>query len=102
MNQTSKLDYLFDVSIKTLYLAGRLLQESGNFEQVPGWLVDILKVSGSALGIILENQCIVQFFPWLNRSVKPIPWRSPLMCFGAPAKTHLQIGIFPAICSTVR
>ena len=61
MNQTSKLDYLFDVSIKTLYLAGRLLQESGNFEQVPSWLVDILKVSGSALGIILENQCIVHF-----------------------------------------
>ncbi|GAB6273320.1 MAG: hypothetical protein STSR0004_01830 [Peptococcaceae bacterium] len=61
MNQTSKLDYLFDVSIKTLYLAGRILQESGNFEQVPGWLVDILKVSGSALGIILEKQCIVHF-----------------------------------------
>jgi K+-sensing histidine kinase KdpD len=61
MNQTSKLDYLFDISIKTLYLAGKLLQESGNFEQVPGWLVDILKVSGSALGITLENQCIVHF-----------------------------------------
>ncbi len=61
MNQISKLDYPFDISIKMLYLAGKLLQEHGNFERVPGWLVETLEVSGSALGVIVAKQCIVHF-----------------------------------------
>lgn len=61
MNQTSKLDYPFDISIKMLYLAGKLLQEHGNFEQVPGWLIETLDVNSSAVGIIVGKQCIVHF-----------------------------------------
>lgn len=61
MNQISKFDYPFDISIKMLYLAGKLLQERGNFERVPGWLAESLGVSGSALGIIVAKQCIVYF-----------------------------------------
>jgi len=57
----SKIDYLFDVSIKTLYFAGKLLQERGNFERVPGWLAETLGVNGSALGIVAAQQCKVYF-----------------------------------------
>jgi K+-sensing histidine kinase KdpD len=61
MNQISKLDYPFDISIKMLYLAGKLLQEQGNFERIPGWLVETLDINSSALGIKMEKHCIVHF-----------------------------------------
>jgi len=59
MNQFSKSD--FDASIKMLYLAGKLFQERGNLEKVPGWLVDTLGISSSALGIFTEKQCVIHF-----------------------------------------
>ncbi|NHM28682.1 hypothetical protein G7K71_17265 [Desulfofundulus sp. TPOSR] len=61
MKQISKFDYPLDISIKMLYLAGKIIQERGNFERVPGWLAETLGVSGSALGIIVAKQCIVYF-----------------------------------------
>ncbi len=61
MKQISKFDYPLDISIKMLYLAGKIIQERGNFERVPGWIAETLGVSGSALGIIVANQCIVYF-----------------------------------------
>lgn len=61
MNQITKLDHSLDLSIKMLYLAGKLLQEHGNFDRVPGWLVEALNVDGAALGIMAAKQCIVHF-----------------------------------------
>lgn len=61
MNQTLKLDYPSDISIKMLYLAGKLLYEQGNFERIPGWLVEALDINSAALGIMLGKHCIVHF-----------------------------------------
>ncbi|MDD4236985.1 MAG: ATP-binding protein [Desulfotomaculaceae bacterium] len=56
-----KIDYLFDISIKMLYFAGRLLQEHSNFNWVPGWLVSNLGINGCAIGINVEKRCMVYF-----------------------------------------
>lgn len=63
MNQKkhSKLDYPIDISIKILYFAGKLLQEHGNFNWVPSWIVGTLGVNGAALGIIKAQRGIVYF-----------------------------------------
>ncbi|WP_027356994.1 sensor histidine kinase [Desulfofundulus thermocisternus] len=59
--QILKPDYLLDICIKMLYLAGRIVREKGNFERVPRWLAEILGASGSALGIVVARQCLVYF-----------------------------------------
>lgn len=62
MNQNnSKLDYPIDMPVKMLYFAGKFLQEHGNLNWVPGWLVGTLGFSGSALGIITGQKCIIYF-----------------------------------------
>lgn len=77
MNQNSKLDYPFDISIKMLYLAGKLLNEQGNFERIPGWLVETLDINNSALGIMAENYCIVHFAQ-VDQETKTDPIEVPL------------------------
>jgi hypothetical protein len=61
MNKFSKLDYPFDISIKMLYLAGKLLQEQGNFERIPGWLIETMDINNAALGTRVDKHCIVYF-----------------------------------------
>lgn len=63
MNEKSclKLDDQIDNSNKTTYFAGRLLQEQGNLNWVPGWLVGMPGINGSALGINWGQQCKVYF-----------------------------------------
>jgi len=61
MNQKSysKLNYPIDINI--LHFTGKLLQENGNFDWVPGWLVAALGVDSCAVGVNMGKQCIVHF-----------------------------------------
>lgn len=61
MNKIPKLDYPFDISIKVLYLAGKLLQEQDNFDRIPGWLVETMDINNAALGIRVDKHCMVYF-----------------------------------------
>ena len=63
MNEKSclKIDDHINISNKTMYFAGRLLQEQGNLNWVPGWLVGTPGINGSALGINWGQQCKVYF-----------------------------------------
>ncbi|MFX4262128.1 sensor histidine kinase [Pelotomaculum propionicicum] len=61
MNKISKIDYPFDISIKMLYLAGKILQEQGNFERIPNWLVETMGINNAAMGIRMEKHFIVYF-----------------------------------------
>jgi len=49
------------VDINMLYLAGKLLQEQGSFNWVPGWLVGTLGLNVCAIGITVARQCVVHF-----------------------------------------
>ncbi|MTI84661.1 MAG: hypothetical protein FH756_12315 [Firmicutes bacterium] len=59
MNQKtySKLNYPIDINI--LHFAGKLLQENGNFNWVPGWLIAALGVDMCAVGVNMAKQCVV-------------------------------------------
>ena len=61
MDLITNTNYTADILIKTLYLTGKLMEEQGNFERIPGWIVDTLDVNGAALGIISAKQCNVHF-----------------------------------------
>jgi K+-sensing histidine kinase KdpD len=61
MDLITKTNYTADILIKTLYLTGKLMEEQGNFERIPGWIVDTLDINGAALGIISAKQCVVHF-----------------------------------------
>lgn len=47
------------IDINMLYFAGRLLQEQGNFNWVPDWLVGTLGLNVCAVGITVDQHCIV-------------------------------------------
>lgn len=63
MNEKSslKIDDHINISNKTMYFAGRLLEEQGNLSWVPGWLVETPGIIWSALGINWGQQCKVYF-----------------------------------------
>jgi len=61
MNQKNHAKINYPIDINMLYFAGKLLQEQGNFNWVPGWLVGTLGLNVCAVGITVAQQCIVHF-----------------------------------------
>lgn len=60
-NNYSKLDNPVNISIKTLYFAGKLIKEPGIYNWVPGWITGALGINGCAVGIAAGGSFTVYF-----------------------------------------
>lgn len=60
-NTSLKISDPIDTSIKFLNFAGRLFQEQGSLDWVPGWLMATMGLNNCALGILQEQRYIVYF-----------------------------------------